>query len=61
MILFKACPRCRGDLHVSGDIYGDYRQCIQCGYMADVVRAPAAASARRVAHRRAVSKAAKAA
>jgi len=36
MILFKACPRCGGDLHVSGDIYGPYNQCVQCGHVVDL-------------------------
>jgi len=36
MVLFKACPRCRGDLHVNRDMYGEYRECLQCGYMEDV-------------------------
>ena len=25
MLLFKACPRCEGDMHTSGDMYGDYK------------------------------------
>jgi uncharacterized Zn finger protein (UPF0148 family) len=29
MIVLKACPRCRGDLHVGLD--GEFT-CIQCGY-----------------------------
>ncbi len=36
MLEIKQCPRCRGDLHTSGDIYGEYKECLQCGYMADV-------------------------
>ena len=35
MIYFKACQRCGGDMHLSGDYYGDYRQCLQCGYLED--------------------------
>ena len=35
MMLFKACPRCRGDLHVRADMYGEYKECLQCGYMVD--------------------------
>ena len=31
MIWFKACPKCRGDLVESGDIYGKYVSCLQCG------------------------------
>jgi hypothetical protein len=29
MIVFKSCPRCRGDLHVSID---NELSCLQCGY-----------------------------
>ena len=35
-ILFKACPRCGGDLHNGEDIYGQYNQCLQCGHIADL-------------------------
>ena len=35
MILFKACPRCSGDLRLESDMYGPYAQCLQCGHMAD--------------------------
>ena len=31
MMELKACPRCRGDMRVDHDIYGDFKQCIQCG------------------------------
>lgn len=36
MILLKGCPRCRGDLRTGGDFYGEYKQCVQCGYLEDV-------------------------
>lgn len=36
MVYFKACPRCRGDMHINRDMYGAYRECLQCGYMVDV-------------------------
>ena len=36
MIEFKACSRCRGDVKMSSDVYGTYRQCLQCGRMQDV-------------------------
>ncbi len=35
MIYFKSCQRCGGDMHPSGDYYGDYRQCLQCGHIVD--------------------------
>ena len=36
MVISKSCPRCRGDMYADRDIYGEYRQCLQCGYMEDV-------------------------
>ena len=36
MIMFKACPRCQGDMHQNRDMYGEYRECLMCGYMADL-------------------------
>lgn len=36
MVYFKACPRCHGDMHVSQDIYGNYRECLQCGYIVEI-------------------------
>lgn len=31
MFYFKACPKCKGDMHLDRDAYGSYRKCIQCG------------------------------
>ena len=36
MVGFRACPRCRGDTHDSQDQYGEYRECLQCGYVTDI-------------------------
>ena len=36
MIFFKGCPKCGGDLYLDSDIYGDYLNCLQCGYAADL-------------------------
>ncbi len=36
MVDFRACPRCKGDLHLNRDVYGRYRECLQCGYMEDI-------------------------
>ena len=36
MLQLKACPRCKGDINVNRDMYGSYRQCLQCGYMKDI-------------------------
>jgi DNA-directed RNA polymerase subunit M/transcription elongation factor TFIIS len=32
MIWLKACPKCRGDLVLDSDYYGNYVSCIQCGH-----------------------------
>ena len=40
MLMLKACPRCRGDLYIDRDFYGQYKQCIQCGHMEDIAPAP---------------------
>ena len=42
MLMLKACPRCRGDLYIDRDFYGQYKQCIQCGFMEDLAPAPRA-------------------
>ena len=39
MVGFRACPRCHGDVHDKRDKYGEYVECIQCGYVLDVVKA----------------------
>ena len=36
MLNLKACPRCQGDLNTRQDIYGEYKECLQCGYMKDI-------------------------
>jgi len=36
MMLFKRCPRCRGDLYVNSDGFGKYVSCLQCGYLKDI-------------------------
>ena len=50
MIKFKGCPKCQGDLYLNQDMYGNYFNCLQCGYTKDVtgdseleVREPATA------------------
>ena len=32
-IIFKACPRCVGDLYLEEDTAGEYLSCIRCGYV----------------------------
>jgi hypothetical protein len=36
MVFFKACLRCKGDMHMNRDIYGEYGKCLQCGFMVDI-------------------------
>ncbi len=36
MLYFKACPKCRGDILLGKDIYSEYKQCIQCGYLEEL-------------------------
>lgn len=36
-IKFKGCPKCQGDLYLSQDMYGKYVNCLQCGYLKDLV------------------------
>jgi hypothetical protein len=36
MMLFKACPRCNGDVRETSDMYGSYVSCVQCGHSADL-------------------------
>ena len=35
MLFSKSYPRCKGDMHEREDMYGPYRECLQCGYMMD--------------------------
>ena len=36
MVYYKSCPKCRGDMDQRQDLYGDFRECLQCGYTEDV-------------------------
>ena len=38
MLELKACTRCRGDMNLSRDLYGEYKQCLQCGHILDLPR-----------------------
>jgi len=33
MLYLKACPRCRGDVKFERDMYGQYLECLQCGFL----------------------------
>ena len=36
MFYFKACKKCRGDLVLEQDSYGDFLKCMQCGTYIDL-------------------------
>lgn len=36
MVDYRACPKCRGDMHTRRDTFGDFKECIQCGLMQDL-------------------------
>jgi hypothetical protein len=36
MLTRKQCPKCRGNIYRSTDYYGQYEQCLQCGYINDI-------------------------
>ena len=38
VMYLKACPRCEGDMHSNRDMYGSYKECLQCGHMVDLVK-----------------------
>ena len=40
MLDLKGCPRCHGDLYSDRDAHGAFRQCLQCGFIQDLVEAP---------------------
>ena len=38
-LMFKSCPRCvEGDVYRDRDEYGEYLDCVQCGWMFDLPR-----------------------
>ena len=52
VIHFKECPRCRGDLHSAEDMYGAYKECLQCGHVEDIQRKPSTREGRLPASKR---------
>ena len=40
MLYLKSCPRCQGDLYSDRDAHGAFRQCLQCGFVQDLIEAP---------------------
>ena len=43
MLYLKSCPRCSGDMYLDRDYYGAFKECLQCGFVADTP-APARAT-----------------
>jgi ssDNA-binding Zn-finger/Zn-ribbon topoisomerase 1 len=42
MLLFKSCPKCKGDVELGSDMDGDFVKCLMCGlsrYMPEASRA----------------------
>jgi hypothetical protein len=33
MLYLKSCPRCHGDIKLEADVYGQYLECLQCGFL----------------------------
>lgn len=33
MLIRERCPRCGGNINKTGDSYGDYAECLQCGWI----------------------------
>mgnify|MGYP001377978126 FL=1 len=36
MVYYRSCPNCRGDMHSREDVYGNFRECLQCGLIQDL-------------------------
>ena len=36
MVYYRSCPKCRGDMHSREDVYGNFRECLQCGFIQDL-------------------------
>ncbi len=39
MLYLKTCPRCSGDMYLDRDLYGPFKECLQCGYIMDIAAA----------------------
>lgn len=47
VVYLKACQRCGGDMSYECDIYGWFRQCLQCSYLEDLSSEAAAEAAKK--------------
>jgi len=52
MLYLKSCPRCKGDIYVNRDMYGDYKECLQCGLTQEIDKPDEFASVQRAAPRK---------
>lgn len=46
MIFFRSCPKCRGDIQLTQDVYGTFKECIQCGFILELEEEPTAPARR---------------
>ncbi len=46
------CPRCRGYMHANRDMYGEYVECLHCGYTRDMPRQRSDRSPSKVAEKK---------
>ncbi len=44
MLMLKACKKCHGDMYLQSDTYGQFKQCLQCGFVQDMDAQPAVAA-----------------
>jgi len=47
VVRLKACERCGGDMSYERDMYGRFRQCLQCSYLEDLPSEAAAKAAKK--------------
>jgi ssDNA-binding Zn-finger/Zn-ribbon topoisomerase 1 len=36
VVYFKECPKCGGDMQLQDDMYGAFKQCVQCGLILEL-------------------------
>ena len=38
MVFYRSCPKCKGDMDMRRDLYGGFKECLQCGLLQDLVQ-----------------------
>jgi len=38
MVFYRSCPKCKGDMDTKRDLYGGFKECLQCGLLQDLVQ-----------------------